>query len=30
MKRLATLLVGVAVLTSFVAACAPPTPEVVE
>jgi len=30
MKRLATLLVAVAVLASFVAACATPTPEVIE
>ena len=30
MKRLTTLLVVVAVLASFVAACAPPTPVVVE
>ena len=30
MKRIATLLIVVAVLTSFVAACAVPTPEVVE
>jgi ABC-type glycerol-3-phosphate transport system substrate-binding protein len=30
MKRLATLLVVVVVLASFVSACAPPTPEVIE
>ena len=30
MKRLVTLLVSVAVLTSLVAACAPPTPQVIE